>query len=308
MRGSVRSSAGLVWRHRRLLWWIFAANLALAWHGSLSARAMLSAVLNHSLESAKLVTGFDVSTLVLLLQRPEVQMRSLAPGALGAAVLFLLSMLMIDGGVLTVYLEDRMLSGAEFFENCGLFFWPMVRLALYSIMPFGLLMAADGAMADYAGKLSSDAPQERLGFLVNVTSTLVIALVALLVRLWFDLAQARVVHGNERSTFRELLRSFKPAFRSGLYAQYLGIGLLAAASFAIGIWVWVNLPHGAMGASFVVLEVVTISQIASRLWMKAASARWVALLPDEAAWIAAPVKAVPAPVTTETGVEAPQVE
>jgi hypothetical protein len=217
-------------------------------------------------------------------------------------------MLTIDGGVLTVYLEDRKLSWEEFFASCGLFFWRMVRLGLYSMVAFGGLLAAGGAIADYAEKLFDDAPQERLEFFVNVSSKLAIVLAALLLRLWFDLAQARVVHGNERRILRELRRSFKPAFRSGLYAQYLGIGGLAAASMAIGIWVWVNLPHGAMGASFVVLELVTIAQIAARLWMKAASARWVALRPGEAVLSAVPMEAALAPVIVETELNSPEVE
>jgi len=280
MSGSVRSSAGVVWRHRRLLWWIFAMNLALAWLGSLPVRATLSPLLDHSSESAKLVTGFDVSTLGMLLEQPEVQMRSLLPGAMAAAAIFLLAMLMIDGGVLTVYLEDRKLSGEEFFGSCGLYFWRMARLALYAMVPFAVLMAAGGAVASHAGKLSSNAPQERLGFFVNVASKLAIVLILLLLRLWFDLAQARVVHRGERRILRELWRSLEPAFRSGLYAQYLGIAVIGAVSMAIGIWVWVSLPHRAIGASFVVLELVTIFHIASRLWMKAASARWVALQPE----------------------------
>jgi hypothetical protein len=277
MSGSVRSSAGVVWRHRRLLWWISAMNLALAWLDSLAVRATLRQVLDHSLESAKLVRGFDVSTLVLLLERPEVQTRSLAMGASGAAAIFLLAMLTIDGGVVTVYLEDRKLSRAEFFENCGRYFGRMVRLGLCSVVPFGLLTAAYGSLANYAGRLSNDAPRERLGFYVQVAGVLGIGLVALLVRLWFDLAQARLVHGDEPGILRELGRSFRLAFRSRLYAQYIGIGLFAAACVAMGSLVWVSLPHGAIGASFVVLELMTISQIAARLWLKAASARWVAL-------------------------------
>jgi hypothetical protein len=307
MSGSVRSSAGVVWRHQRLLWWIFAMNLALAWLGSLPVRATLSAVLDHSLESARLVTGFDLSTLVLLMERPDVQMPSLTSGAMGAAALFLLAMLMMDGGVFTVYLEDRRLSRPEFFGSCGLYFWRMVRLALYSVVPFGALIAAEIAMGVYAGKLSSNAPQERLGFCVNVASKLLIVLLALLVRLWFDLAQARVVHRNEHRIFRELLRSFRAAFRSGLYSQYLGIALFATASMALGIWLWAKLPHRAMGASFVVLELVTMVQIASRLWMKAASARWVALQTDMAV-IATPMKTAPAPAIIETALDSPQPE
>jgi hypothetical protein len=290
MNGSVRSSAGLVWRHQRLVWWIFAVNLLLAWLASLPARATLSAVLDHSLESAKLVTGFDVGTFVLLLERPDVQLPSLASGALGASLIFLVYLLFIDGGVLAVYVEDRKLSRAEFFENSGLFFWRMVRLALYSVVPFGLLMAVNNGIARFAGKLWDEAPPDRLGFFVYLGGKLLVVVLALFVRLCFDLTQARVVRDNERKLCGTLWRSMKLAFRSGkLYASYLGIGLIAAAALALGIDVWLHLPHSAMGASFLVLEMVTITQIASRLWMKAASARWVALLPGEVALAPSPV-------------------
>jgi hypothetical protein len=243
---------------------------------------MFSAVLDHSLESAKLITGFDVGTLALLLERPDVSMRALAPGAAGAGLIFLIYLLLIDGGVFTVFLEDRKLNRAEFFENAGLFLWRMVRLALYSVIPFGLLIAANFGIASYAGKLSINAPLERLGFFVNVGGKLVIVIVALFVRLWFDLAQARVVRDDERKLCRTLRRSLKLAFGSGrLFASYIGIGLFAAVTFGVGIGVWVYLPHAATGASFVVLELVTITQIGSRLWLKAASARRIALLPVE---------------------------
>ena len=280
MNGSVRSSAGLVWRHQRLVCWIFAVNLLLAWLSSLPVRATVGTVLDHSLESARLVTGFDIGTFVLLLERPDVSARSLAPGTIGATLIFLVYLLFVDGGVMTVFLEDRKLSRAEFFENAGLFFWRMVRLALYSVVPFGLLAAADGSLSEYAEKLANDAAPERLGFFVHVAGTLAILLAALFVRLCFDLAQAQVVRDNERALLRVLRQSLGIAFHSGrLFAMYLGIGLFAAATFAAGIGVWALLPHSAMAASLLVLELLTVTQIASRLWLKAASARWVALLP-----------------------------
>ncbi len=306
MNGSVRSAAGLVWRHQRLVWWIFAVNLLLAWLASLPARAALGAVLDHSLESAKLVTGFDIGTFVMLLQRPDVHLPSLTSGALGASLIFLVYLLFIDGGVLTVYVEDRKLSRAEFFENAGLFFWRMVRLALYSVVPFGLLMVVNSAIARLAGKLWDEAPPDRLGFFVYLGGKLLVVVLALFVRLCFDLAQARVVRDNERRLCGTLWRSLKLAFRSGkLYASYLGIGLIAAATFALGIDLWLRLPHSAMGASFLVLELVTITQIASRLWLKAASARWVALLPGEAALAPAPAVEV---VLEVAEVQGPQPE
>jgi hypothetical protein len=303
MSGSVRSGAGLLWRHQRLVWWIFAVNLTIAWLSSLSARAMLSKVLDHSLESAKLVTGFNLGALVLMLERPDVQMGSLTSDMLGASLIFLVYLLFIDGGVLTVYLEDRKLSRAEFFENAGLFFWRMVRLSLYSLIPFALLGAAHSGINNAAGRLASDAAPERLGFYVQVGGGLVIALLALLVRLWFDLAQARVVRDGERQIFRTLLHSFKPAFTSGLYVKYVGIGLLGMLAFAAGTGVWVYLPHQAAAASFVVLELVTVTAIATRLWLKATSASWVALQPSGAAVTAAPPSESSAPAS-EDGLEA----
>ncbi len=301
MNGSVRSAAGLVWRHQRLVWWIFAVNLVLAWLSSLPTRATLSAVLDHSLESAKLVTGFDLGTLGLLLERPDVSARALAPGAVGAGLIFLVYLLFIDGGVFRVFLEDRKLGRAEFFENAGLFFWRMLRLALYSALPFGLLMAAGAGLSGYTGKLSSNAPQDRLGFLVNVAGKLVMVVVALWVRMWFDLAQARVVHDNVRKLLRVLARSLKVAWRSGrLFASYMGIGLFAAAMLGAGIGIWVYLPHAATAASFLVLELVTVTLIASRLWMKAASARWVAQLPAEAVLPRSSLDEAPAPALGAT--------
>jgi uncharacterized MnhB-related membrane protein len=306
MNGQVRSSAGLVWRHQRLVWWIFAVNLLIAWLSSLSTRATLSTVLDHSLESAKLVTGFDLGTLALLLERPDVSVRALAPGAVGAALIFVVYLLFIDGGVFRVFLEDREVSHAEFFENAGLFFWRMLRLALYSALPFGLLAAAAGGISGYAGKLASNAPQERLGFFVNVAGNLVMVVAALWVRMWFDLTQARVVRDHDRRLLRMLARSLNVASRSGkLFVKYIGIGLFAAAMLGAGIGAWVFLPHAATAASFLLLELVTITQIGSRLWMKAASASSIARLPVEAVLPPPPVDEAPAPVVEGTDVQSP---
>jgi hypothetical protein len=293
MNGSVRSSVGLVWRHQRLVWWIFAVNLLLAWLASLPARAALGSVLDHSLESARFVSGFDAAALVLLLSRPDLPVSALASSSAGAAFVFFIYLLFLDGGIFAVFLDDRKLSRAEFFENSGLFFWRMSRLALYSLPFFALLAAAHGGLHGYAGKLSSNAPQERLGFFVNLGGNLLFLLLALFVRLWFDLTQARVVQDNERQLLPTVWRSLKLALRSGkLYAGYVGIALYITMLLAAGLAIWAYLPHRATFASFLVLELVTIKLIASRLWMKAASARWIALLPTQS--VAVPLEP-PAP-------------
>ncbi len=306
MNGSVRSSAGLVWRHQRILWWIFVVNLVLAYLGSMPARAMLHGVLDHSLESAKLVTGFDVGAFSALLMQPEVNTTVIAPSVLFTAVVFFFYPLLIDVGIYSVYLEDRALSRGEFFQSAGLYFWRMLRLALYSLPFFAIAIGVNGGIAVLSGKLGTEAPQEMLGFWVGIGGRIVFLLMALFVRAWFDLAQARVVLDNERKVLRTVGRSWLLLLHSGgLYLRYLGIALCSMAVFAAGMALWVYVPHQDTIGSFVVLEAVTVFMLATRLWMKATSARWIALLPSVAVPAAAPIAAPLEAVATTAIVEPP---
>jgi hypothetical protein len=301
----------LVWRHQRILWWIFLVNLVLAYLGSLPARAVLHGVLDHSLESAKLVTGFDVGALGALLMQPEVNANIMAPSLLFSAVVFFFYLLFLDGGIYTVYLEDRKLSRGEFFLSAGLYFWRMLRLALYSLPFFIIAIAVNGGLAFLSGKLGTEAPQETLGFWVGVGGRVLFLLMALFVRAWFDLAQARVVLDNERKVLRTVGRSWLLLLRSGgLYLRYLGIALCSMVVFAVGIALWVFVPHHDTIGSFVVLEVVTVFLLATRLLMKAASARWVALLPLEfvAASVSEVIETVAQEASAETTAEPPTAE
>jgi hypothetical protein len=273
----------------------------LAWLSSWGVRATLNNVIGHSLAATRLVSGFDLGTFFMMVGKPEVQPSSLAPAMVASVLVMLLYLLFIDGGLFTVYLEDRKLSRAEFFESAGLFFWRMFRLALYSLVPFGIVAAVHGGLNGWGGKLSDDAGPERLGFYVQMTGALLAGLMTLLVRLWFDLTQARIVRENERRLLRTLFGTFKLAFSSGLYLGYLGIALVSVAAFLVGGGIWLNLPHAAWPAGMVIWELVVITAIATRLWMKATSARWVSLLPAETlpaasmAFVPPPAMHVPAP-------------
>jgi hypothetical protein len=135
---------------------------------------------------------------------------------------------------------------------------------------------------------------------------LVILAAALFVRMCFDLAQSELVRDNDRRVLGVLSRSVRLAFHSGrLFAGYIGIGSFAAATFGIGTGIWMYLPHSATVASFVVLELVVLTQIASRLWLKAASARWISLLSREAEFTLAPLDEASVPIIEATDVRTP---
>ena len=314
MQSTAHNSAQLLWRHKRLAAWIFLVNLVLAFLASFPARVSLQAILGHSLASARFVHGFDLGYFVLLLARPDFNLPAVASAAVFSTFIFFIYLLFLDGGIFAVYLGDSRLPRAEFFSNCGLFFWRMLRLALYSLPLFAIVAAIHGGIAKVSGDLSNNATNEKLGFYVNIAGKLIFILLLLLLRLWFDLAQARIVHTNQRKVFRTALRSFKTAFCSGLYFKYVGIALAGAVIAAVFIALWYHAPHQTVYINHVLLELVILTQIAVRLWLKATSARWVALhetaataipavaeSPDIAAATSAPVEA--APVTPQPSAE-----
>ena len=119
----------LVWRHQRLVWWIFFVNLFLGFLASISPRVALHSPLDKSFYSQQLSQRFDATVFMELLAKPEV---SLGPAMAGSAVvgfIFLFYMLFLSGGIVSVYTTDRKLTRGEFFESCGTFFCHVARTA-----------------------------------------------------------------------------------------------------------------------------------------------------------------------------------
>lgn len=296
---SVRNAAALLLRHQRLIWWIFLVNLVLAFFSSLPARLLLASTLDHTLEGLRFVDGFDITALALLMGRPVFPATSLAIASLAAVFVYFVYLVFLDGGIFAEYLDDRKLSRGEFFENCGLYLWRMIRIVLYSLLPFVLVLVVNNAIGSAADKLGDRAAADQVGFYISLAGSVVSLLLFLFVRMWFDLVQAQIVSANERRVLRTVFRSFPLALRNGgLYLSYLGIAIFSFLVSAVLATIWFRLPHRATLLSLLALELITLLFIASRLWMKAASARRVALLAfalPEQAPVDMVIPAVPAP-------------
>lgn len=275
------NGARLVRRHQRLVWWIFFVNLVLGWLASSAARGMFSPFLDHSLQSDRLVQHFELGPMIELLREPAIQIHSMVMASVHIALVYLIYMIFIDGGVLTVYREDRKLTKAEFFEMSGGFFWRMVRLVLLSVIPFAIVGGIFSGLNGWSDKLTDNAAGDKTGFWVLVIACLICWILLLFVRAWFDLAQCMTVARNDRSMLRNTWRSLIATFRNlgTLLSAYISIHIVGMVSMAILIVLWVYIPHRATPASFIVLELIVLIDIAVRLWQKAACMTWLEAQP-----------------------------
>jgi hypothetical protein len=275
-KGLVSTGYSLVRRHQRLVWWVFAVGFILAAMGSGAARLMFSKLTEHSLASQDIAGQFHVARFIELLMQPEVQMPVGMVASYVMQIVFLVYMIFVLGGILAVYREDRKLSKAEFFENCGLYFWRFVRLTLISFIPLGLVFALYGGVRAIGDKIAQASPLESREFWWRMFGGIVVLVLFLLVRLWFDVAQVRAQAQNERSMWKNTFRSWKIMWNSKgtLLWMYFRISLVAWVVLAAGIWIWLRIPGSMYPLSFLLLEVVMFVQIAVRLWLRASAVVW----------------------------------
>jgi hypothetical protein len=276
LKRPIRDGFLLVWRHQRLVWWIFLVNVVLGFLGSLAAGATLHSVLDKSLYAEGMNKRFDASVFIELLSKPEVSTMPWMTGSLAAGLVFLFYMVFISGAVLATYHQDRKLTRGQFFESCGEFFWRMVRLLLWSFIPFAIVFGLVALVQRVSGKMASDAPRELQGFFVQVGGTFVCLLFALFVRASFDLAQARTViddvHGMRVLSFRSFVLALRNLPR--LLWIYLTTAIVAGIAVFAAWTLWLRIPHALFSASWLLLELLTLVLVGVRLWQRAATLVW----------------------------------
>ncbi len=265
-----------------MLWWVFVVNFVCGALGAFPAMMTLSRALGHSLAGEKLTKGFDLGMLEELTRLPRINlMRQTVPPYI-MAFLFLLFMLFVSGGILESYRQDSRLSAGEFFGACGAFFWRFVRLALLSIVPFIVVVMIYQGLSKAADHIGDRAIADQVGIFLSLAAFVIFLLLALWVRLWFDIAQVRAVVLNERGMWRDTWRAWKLTWRSlrHLYRVYICISLVAWVTLALGLVVWAHLGPTSTPLTFVVLELIVFAQLMTRLWQLSSATTWYLRNPE----------------------------
>ena len=275
-KGLVASGAALVWRRQRVLWWVYAVNLALGLLGAAAARTELEHLLKYSLAGESLAKGFDLGMFFELINVPSANLMRSMGSSLLFALLFPLFMLSVTGGILAVYRDDRRFTTGEFFASSGAFFWRFVRLMLFSLIPFGVLAEAFSGVRHLSNYLGDRATAAQTGFYILLAGGVIVVLLVLFVRLWFDIAQVRAVVQDERRMWPNLWKSLGITWRQArtLFRVYLCISGVAWVTLGVGLFIWAKLPPTVTPLTFLLLQFIVFMQLATRLWQRASAVTW----------------------------------
>lgn len=271
------SGAGLVWRWQRILWWIFIVNLVFAVFAVRGLVERAAPAMDHSLASQRLVDGFDTSALAELMAQPDSPVEAPGPAVFHYSVIFAIFMVFVAGGILATYYYDAKPTTTAFFEACGHHFWRFVRLVIYMLLafiPMGILIAICQAIHDRIED-KSISPYSSVYF--SYAAALVVLLLLIALRLWFDMAQVIAVAEDETRMHRALRRAASLLLHNfgSLFWLYIRISLLAWIFCGLALHFWMyHLRPQATTAAFLLGQAIVLFWIGTRLWQRASEVLW----------------------------------
>ncbi len=186
---------------------------------------------SHSLMADSLLARMDVDWLTDLGTRFQGAAPLVMGLLLAALLLYLLLAVFLNGGVIGGLLRPGARPTlAEFFHDCGLYFWRFLRLFLLSIPAYLLVVGAlHGLVAGLLKALTRGAATEWPLVVANGLRLLALVLLLGIVSMFLDYAKIGLAAGNRRSVLREAWRTLKLVGRRFLKAW--GLFLLAGLAF-----------------------------------------------------------------------------
>jgi hypothetical protein len=271
-QGLLSSGWSMVGRNKRYIAWFYLLNLTLAEYGVSAFRNQAHAILDHSLQSDRLVHGFDVGVLAEMFARPEFgpTTASTMP-AIYFAVLFFVATALFLPGVLQGYASTYRLPREDFFRACGRNLWRFIRLMIVAGIVMGIFTGVLFGIRAALLKAADESTNELLPVYLSFASLLVIFLVMCVLRIWFDLAQADVVLSDQRAVRKSIGAGFRHSWRGlgRLLGSYVVATIVAAIVLVAGIWVWMKfVPPASVLGAFFVSQLTLLLLLIPRFWQR----------------------------------------
>jgi hypothetical protein len=263
--------------------WAYAVNLVFGLLAGIPFATGLAPYLDHSLAAQKIAGTIDVTYVgELLLHLRESSFRVTAINtAAWLNLLQLLVLFVLFAGTTFVYVSAEPPRLSVLLRGGVAYFWRFFRAALLAgciaAVLLGVLLAARALLLD---RLSNVYLERRL-FVYSAISAAVVLLVALLVRLWWDLVDVYIVR-NAMDGERRVLQAPLPALRLlwkyffRTAGSFLLSGMLGFGALALCLFLWKQfVPAHQVWLACLLAQLGLFLLLASRFWQRGIEATLV---------------------------------
>ena len=262
--------------------WTYAVNLLFAVLAGVPLASGLAPSLDHSLAAKRIAGTMDTAYLREL----EIQLRHAGffPMVIHTAVwlnvLQVLVLFVLFAGSVFVYVSSEPPRFSVLLRGGIAYFWRFVRAAIVAgiaaTLIVGLLLGIRELLLDRAGNVYVERPF----FIYSAVSAGLIVLVALLVRLWWDLVEVYIVRNamdGERRILPALLPALRLLFRHffRIFGSFLVAGLAGVVAFALCLFLWRLLPPHQVWVACLLAQLGLFLLLAGRFWQRGIEATLV---------------------------------
>src|ERR1700689_623787 len=203
--GLLSSGLGMVLRNKRYIVWFYLLNLLLGLFGTAAFSNQAGTILDHSLQSQRLLHGFSMGVLTEMFARPEFGPTGASGGpAIFFSLLFMVATALFLPGVFQGYASTYRLPREDFFRACGRNLWRYIRLLIVAGIVMGIATVAVFGIQGAIEKKAAESTNELLLPEVRYGGLVLIFLVMAVFRIWFDLAEADVVLSDQRAVRKSM--------------------------------------------------------------------------------------------------------
>jgi hypothetical protein len=262
--------------------WAYAVNLIFSLLAAIPVATGLASYLDHTLAAQRIAGTLNIASLEEL--GLHLRDTSFTPMVLHTAswlnLLQMLVLFIFFAGSVFVFVaaEPPRLSGL--LRGGVAYFWRFVRAAILAgcvaAIILGVLLGVRAALLARADA----AYVERQMFYFSLISGAVVLLVALLVRLWWDLVEIYIVRNamdGERRVHQALLPALRLLFGYFFrtFGSFLLVGLAGVAAFALCLYFWKALPAHQVWIAALLAQLGLFLLLASRFWQRGIEAALV---------------------------------
>jgi hypothetical protein len=271
-KGILASGLGRVLPNKRYIVWFYVLNVLLGLFGTAAFLNQLGPILDHSLQSERLLHGFSLDVLIEMFVRPEFgpTLASRAP-AMFFSFLFLVATALFLPGVFQGYASTYRLPREDFFRACGRNLWRYIRLMIVAGIVMIVATIALFSLHGWLERKAAESTNELLLPEARLVGLAVIFLVMTAFRIWFDLAEADIVLSDQRAVRKSIASAFRHTYRGlgRLLGSYVVATIVAAVVLLSGLLIWVKFvaPESVRGA-FVISQLTLLLLLIPRFWQR----------------------------------------
>jgi hypothetical protein len=262
--------------------WAYAVNLVFGLLAGIPFANGLAAYLDHSLAAEKIAGTIDITYLGELAM--HLRETSLFPIAVHTAgwlnLLQVIVLFVLFAGTIFVYVSAEPPQLSVLLRGGVAYFWRFVRAAIMvgcvAAFILGILLTARAALLVKVSAVYV----ERSLFYYSAISGIVVLIVALLLRLWFDLVEVYIVRNamdGERRVRQSLMPALRLLFRYFFrtVGSFLLTGLAGVSAFAFCLYLWKMLPAQQVWMAALLAQLGLFLLLAGRFWQRGLEAALV---------------------------------